>query len=120
MLLFGTAERPGLVVDRIRALGRCQRGKDRERDNDGKPRHRRRCSSQHTDQLTEDYTRAGSRRSLGASYREKAVLAAASPRSKRQAEQGPVARMSNDTLGALPEPFLGRFPKVNTGKVTGI
>jgi hypothetical protein len=35
-------------------------------------------------------------------------------------KRGPVARMSNDTLGALPEPFLGRFPKVNTGKVTGI
>jgi hypothetical protein len=31
-----------------------------------------------------------------------------------------VALMSNDTLGALLEPFLGRFPKVNTGKFTGI
>jgi len=27
--------------------------------------------------------------------------------------------MSNDTLGALLELFLGRFPKVNTGKFTG-
>jgi hypothetical protein len=100
-------------------LGRRERGEDRERDNDRKSIHSRRCSSQHTDQLTEDYTQAGSRRSLGVSYREKAVLAGARPRSKRQAEEGPVALMSNDTLGALLELFLGRFPKVNTGKFTG-
>jgi hypothetical protein len=73
-LLLRTAKCTGLVVDRIRALGCRERGKDHERDNDRKSIHRRRRSSQHTDQLTEDYTQAGSRRSLRASYREKAVL----------------------------------------------
>src|SRR3712207_5241502 len=46
----------------------CGRGEDRERDNDRNSIQRRRCSSQHTDQLTEDYTCAGTHRSLGASY----------------------------------------------------
>src|SRR5215211_1793210 len=72
-LLFGAAECSGLVVHRIRVLGRCEGGAENERHNDRNSIHRRRHSSQHTDQLTKDYTLAGSRRSLGASYREKAV-----------------------------------------------
>jgi hypothetical protein len=50
-------------------LGCCGRGEDRRaRDNERNYIQGRRFSSQHTDQLTQDYTCAGSHRSLGISY----------------------------------------------------